>query len=95
MNWYGSFQFHEVEGCDSSILLDEVDSDALALFRRIRCRGHVYKISPDEPLANLQIASELMEQAHGPAPLRFRMPDEMLLEIRALIGERIKRPGRA
>lgn len=95
MYWYGSFEFHGVEGCEPSVVLEEVGTDALGLYRRIRNRGHVYKINPDEPLATLQIASEVTEQAQGPAPLRFRLPDVTMLAIRKLIGQQAKRPGRA
>ncbi len=95
MNWYGSFEFHDLEGCAPLVVLDEVDTDALGLYRRIRDRGHVYRISPDEPLANLQIASEMVEQTQGSAPLRFRVPENLLLEIRRLVGQRVKGSGRA
>lgn len=93
MNWYGSFEFHDVDGGNSVVVLEQIDADALALFRRIRNRGHVYKISPDEPLATLQIASEIVEQSHGPAPLRFRLSDEMRQEIRKLVAHQVKKPG--
>jgi hypothetical protein len=95
VNWYGSFEFHYLEGCEPYVVLDEVGSDPLGLFRRIRDRGHVYKISPEEPLASLQIASETVEQEHEPAPLRFRVSDEMREEIGKLIGQHAKRLGRA
>jgi hypothetical protein len=94
VNWFGSFEFGDMEGDEPSIVLDEVDTDALRLFRRIRSRGHVYKINPNEPLATLQIASEPVEQSQGAALLRFRLPDDLLLDIRKLIGQRVKKSGR-
>jgi hypothetical protein len=94
VNWYGSFEFHYVDGCEPCLVLEEVGTDALGLYRRIRDRGHVYKVHPEEPLASLQIASERLEQTHGPAPLRFRLPIEMLSEIRKLVGQQVKRSGR-
>ena len=48
-----------------------------------------------QPLANLQIASELVEQSDGPAPLRFRLPDNLQMEIRKLIRQRVKGSKRA
>ena len=93
MNWYGSFRFHSVEGDEPCFVLDEVDSDALRLFRRVRTQGHVYRVDPEQPLASLQIASEIVEQEHGPAPLRCYLPQEMLQTIRQRIGQRASRPA--
>ena len=88
MNWYGSFRFHSIDGGDPYFVLDEVDSDALRLFRRVRTHGHVYRVDPEQPLATLQIASEIVEQEYGPAPLRCCLPEEMLQTIRQRISQR-------
>lgn len=87
MNWYGSFQFHSRQGREACFLLREVDTNPLRLFRRIRTEGHVYKLHAEEPLATLQIASELVEQTHGPAPLHCHLPDELRRTIRQRIAQ--------
>ena len=88
MHWYGSFEFFSIDQIEPRILLDEVGTSPLALFREIHRVGHVYRISPDEPIASLQIASESVEVQFGPAPQRIRLSAETFQEIRATIRQK-------
>ena len=88
MHWYGSFEFFSMDQTDPRIFLEDVGTSPLALFQEIRAVGHVYRISPDEPIASLQIASEAVEVQFGPAPQRIRLSAETFQEIRQTIREK-------
>ncbi len=88
MKWYASFEFLYADGSDPWILLEQVDTNPLRLFREIHGAGHVYRVAPDEPLATLQVASERMEAECGAAPQRIRLTAETLERIRAAIHQK-------
>lgn len=88
MHWFASFEFFSIDQTDPRILLDDVGTSPLALFREIHSVGHVYRISPDEPIASLEIASESVEAQFGLAPQRIRLSAETLQEIRATIRQK-------
>jgi hypothetical protein len=91
MKWYGSFEFFYMGEAEPRVILDDVNTSPLALFREIHTVGHVYRISPDEPIACLQIASESVEAEFGPAPERIRLTADTLQEVRDAIRQKSAR----